>query len=149
TLLDRVIVREPSFLTGFAETLTEVPLDDWKLWLRWHVVHDAATVLSSRFVDENFDFYGRTLTGATELRDRWKRGIGLVESALGEALGKLYVAEHFPPDAKAQMLQLVDNLIEAYRQSISGLEWMTEETRGRAIEKLERFTPKVGYPDEW
>ncbi|MEO6987271.1 MAG: M13-type metalloendopeptidase [Aquihabitans sp.] len=148
-LLDRVIVREPSYLTGVAETLAEVPLDDWKLWLRWHVIHDAAPVLSSRFVKENFDFYGRTLTGTTELRERWKRGIGLVEAALGEALGKLYVAEHFPPDAKAQMLDLVDNLLEAYRQSISSLDWMSDETRVRAIEKLDQFTPKVGYPDEW
>nr|WP_305853102.1 M13-type metalloendopeptidase [Aquihabitans sp. G128] len=149
TLLDRVIVREPSYLTGLAAALTEVPLDDWKAWLRWHLVHDAAALLSSPFVEENFAFYGTTLSGTTELRARWKRGVGVVEAALSEALGKLYVAEHFPADAKAQMLDLVANLIEAYRQSISNLAWMTDETRARALEKLEKFTPKVGYPDSW
>ena len=148
-LLDRVVVREPSYLSGFAEALAEVALDDWKAWLRWHVVHDAAPLLSSPFVEENFDFYGRTLTGAPELRARWKRGVGVVEAALPEALGKLYVAEHFPPEAKAQMLDLVTNLTEAYRQSITDLGWMTDETRARALEKLEQFTPKVGYPDTW
>ena len=148
-LLDRVVVREPSYLEGFGQALAEVPLDHWKAWLRWHLVHSTAALLSDRFVQENFDFYGRTLTGAPELRARWKRGVGVVEAALAEALGKLYVAEHFPPEAKAQMLSLVANLIEAYRQSITGLVWMTDETRARALEKLEQFTPKVGYPDTW
>ena len=148
-LLDRVVVREPSYLAGFAQALAEVPLNHWKAWLRWHLVHSTAALLSDRFVQENFDFYGRTLTGAPELRARWKRGVGVVEAALAEALGKLYVAEHFPPEAKAQMLSLVANLIEAYRQSITGLVWMTDETRARALEKLEQFTPKVGYPDTW
>ena len=149
SLFDNVIVREPSFFAGLATALAEVPLQDWKAWLRWHVLHDSAALLSSAFVEENFDFYGRTLTGALELRARWKRGVAVTESALGEALGKLYVAEHFPPDAKAQMLDLVDNLLEAYRRSITNLDWMTEQTKARALEKLERFTPKVGYPDEW
>ena len=148
-LLDRVVVREPSYLEGFAAAWAEVPLADWKAWLRWHVAHDAAPALSRRFVEEGFAFYGRTLTGAPEVRARWKRGVGAVEAALGEAMGKLYVAEHFPPEAKAQMLELVDNLIEAYRRSISDLDWMTDATRARALEKLEQFTPKVGYPDTW
>ncbi len=147
--LNRVVVREPSYITGFAKSLAEVPLDHWKAWLRWHLLHSTAALLSNRFVQENFAFYGRTLTGAPELRARWKRGVGVVESAVAEALGKLYVAEHFPPEAKAQMLSLVANLIEAYRQSITGLAWMTDETRVRALEKLEQFTPKVGYPDNW
>jgi len=142
-------VREPSYFTGLAEAWADVVLDDWKAWLRWQVVHGSATVLSSRFVDENFDFYGRTLTGAQELRDRWKRGVGAVEGSLAEAVGKLYVEEHFPAEAKAQMLDLVANLIVAYRKSISGLAWMTEETRARALQKLDAFTPKVGYPDTW
>lgn len=147
--LDRVIVREPSYLPEWAAAIEEIPLDDWKHWLRWNLVHDAAPLLSNAFVEENFDFFGRTLTGAPELRERWKRGVGVVESALGEALGKLYVAQHFPPDAKAQMLELVTHLIEAYRRSITDLAWMTEETKARALEKLERFTAKVGYPDRW
>ncbi len=148
-LLDAVVVREPEALAGMSQALAEVPLDDWKAWLRWQVVHDAAPALSRRFAEESFAFYGRTLTGAPELRARWKRGVGAVEAALGEAMGKLYVAEHFPPEAKDQMRELVDNLIEAYRRSIGDLPWMTDETRARALEKLEQFTPKVGYPDRW
>lgn len=148
-LLDRVIVREPGFLAGFASEWTGTPLEDWKAWLRWHLLADAAPLLSQAFVDEDFDFAGRTLTGAPELRARWKRGVAVVEAALPEALGKLYVAEHFPPAAKAQISDLVDHLIEAYRRSIGDLDWMTEETRGRALEKLDRFTAKVGYPDRW
>ncbi|HMS89604.1 MAG TPA: M13-type metalloendopeptidase, partial [Acidimicrobiales bacterium] len=147
--LDRVIVREPSFVTALGEALHDVPLDDWKVWLRWHVLRASASLLSSRFVDADFDFYGRTLTGAPEVKARWKRGVAVVESALAEAVGKLYVAEHFPPEAKAQMLDLVANLIEAYRRSITDLPWMTDETRARALAKLEQFTPKVGYPDRW
>ena len=147
--LDRVIVREPSFVTALGEALHDVPLDDWKVWLRWHVLRASAALLSSRFVDADFDFYGRTLTGAPEVKARWKRGVAVVESALAEAVGKLYVAEHFPPEAKAQMLDLVANLIEAYRRSITDLPWMTDETRARALAKLEQFTPKVGYPDRW
>ncbi|MBX3312972.1 MAG: peptidase M13 [Actinobacteria bacterium] len=148
-ILDHPIVREPDFFEGFDAALREVPLDDWKLWLTWQVVHDASSALSSRFVDEQFAFYGRVLTGAEELRARWKRAVGVVEGSLGEALGKLYVARHFPAEAKEQMLALVDNLLEAYRRSIIDLPWMTDATKERALVKLARFTPKIGYPDEW
>ncbi len=148
-LLDTVIVREPSYLEGFAAAWAEVPLADWKAWLRWHVLHDAASLLAKRFVDEDFDFYGRTLTGQPEPRERWQRGVSVVEGTLGEAVGKLYVEQHFPAAAKAQVLALVDHLIEAYRRSISELAWMTEATRERALAKLGTFTPKVGYPDVW
>jgi putative endopeptidase len=147
--LDEVVVRQPSFVQAWSTALQEVPLDDWKAWLSWHVVHALAPYLSSDIVTENFDFYGRTLTGAEEQRDRWKRGVALVERAMGEAAGQLYVQRFFPPQAKQRMLELVDNLIAAYRASISGLDWMTEETRARALEKLDRFTPKIAYPDEW
>ena len=129
--------------------LDERPLADWKTWLKWHVLHDAAPFLSKPFVDENFAFFGKTLTGAPEIRPRWKRGVALVEQALGEALGKLYVAKHFPPEAKARMKELVGNLIEAYREDIRSLDWMSPETRKRALEKLAKFTPKIGYPDKW
>ncbi|MGW6201559.1 M13 family metallopeptidase [Kribbella sp. NPDC055110] len=145
----QVVVREPDFLTAAAATLQEVDLDRWKEWLSWRIVHSAAPLLSQAFVDENFAFYGKTLTGAPELRERWKRGVGVVEQALGEALGKLYVAEHFPPDAKARMVELVQNLVAAYRQRIEALDWMGPETRQRALEKLGTFDPKIGYPDEW
>ena len=149
TTIDAVIAREPDFLSGLSTMLTEVPLDDWRVWLTWQVLSDAAPMLSSRFVEANFDFYGRVLTGTEELRPRWKRGVGVVEATLGEALGKLYVDRHFPAGAKDRMLSLVANLLEAYRRSIGELDWMTDETKARALEKLETFTPKIGYPDRW
>jgi len=143
------VVRQPSFFTGLSDELDAVDLDGWKTWLRWKVVHAAAPYLSQAFVEENFDFYGRTLSGVPQIRERWKRGVSLVESVLGEALGRLYVAEHFPPDSKERMQRLVAHLVEAYRQRISELEWMTPQTRQRALDKLDAFTPKIGYPDRW
>ncbi|WP_432548095.1 M13 family metallopeptidase [Kineococcus sp. SYSU DK004] len=142
-----VVVRQPSYLQGLAGVLASTPVATWRDWLGWRVLHHAAPLLSSPFVEENFAFYGTTLTGAPQLRERWKRGVGLVESNLGEALGELYVAEHFPPAAKARMEELVANLVEAYRVDIEALDWMTRETKDRALEKLGRFTPKIGHPD--
>ncbi|HEY8590513.1 MAG TPA: M13-type metalloendopeptidase [Naasia sp.] len=144
-----MVVREPSFLEGLGALLTDDRLDAWRDWLCWHLLHSAAPYLPSEFVAENFDFYGRTLTGTPELRARWKRGVSLVEGVLGEAVGRIYVERHFPPAAKVAMDELVENLVEAYRQSIRGLDWMGEETRRRALEKLEKFTPKIGYPVSW
>jgi putative endopeptidase len=144
-----VIARQPSYLRAWAGALTDVPLQDWKAWLRWQLVHASAPYLSDAVVAENFAFYGRTLTGAPQLRERWKRGVGLVGGALGEEAGKLYVERHFPPAAKARMVELVDNLIEAYRRRISQLDWMTEQTRQRTLHKLAAFRPKIGYPEKW
>jgi putative endopeptidase len=144
-----VLVRQPSFLPVLSEALEEVPLDDWKAWLTFHLVSSSAPYLSSAFVEQNFDFYSRTLTGAQEMRDRWKRGVALCNGAIGEAIGAEYVARHFPPEAKAQMDELVANLVEAYRISIGRLEWMGEDTRERALAKLDQFRPKVGYPVKW
>jgi putative endopeptidase len=147
--LAEVVVRQPSFLEGLGLLLSEDDLEQWRDWLAWNVIHSAAPYLPAAFVTENFDFYGRTLTGTPEQRERWKRGVSFVEGSMGEAVGKIYVERHFPTNAKAEMDVLVTNLIEAYRQSISSLEWMTTETRERALEKLEKFTPKVGYPVKW
>jgi putative endopeptidase len=147
--LQEVVVRQPSFFSALSVELAEVDPAVWRAWLRWRVVHSFAPYLSEAFVAENFDFYGRVLTGAQELRARWKRGVSLVESALGEALGRLYVARHFPPEAKARMQVLVDNLVEAYRRRIGALEWMTPQTRQAALDKLDAFTPKIGYPESW
>jgi putative endopeptidase len=144
-----VVVRQPSAVETAARLLGELPLDDWKDWLTFHHVSSAAPFLSSRFVDANFAFYGRLLSGIPELRERWKRGVAVLEGALGEAVGKLYVARHFPPEHKAHMDRLVGWLVEAYRVDIESLEWMSPETRKRALDKLDRFTPKVGYPDRW
>ncbi|NAZ76926.1 peptidase M13 [Kineococcus sp. T13] len=144
-----VVVRQPSYLEGAARVLAATPVGTWRDWLGWRVLHQAAPYLPDAFVRENFAFYGTTLTGAPQLRERWKRGVGLVEGALGEALGELFVAEHFPPAAKARMQELVANLVEAYRQDIEALDWMTRETKDRALDKLARFTPKIGHPDTW
>ena len=142
-------VNQPSALTGLGTLLTEERLEDWKAWLRLHIVRASAAFLSQAFVDTNFAFYGTELTGVPVNRERWKRGVGFVEAAMGEAVGKVYVQRHFPPAAKDAMDELVANLIEAYRESITGLEWMTPETRERALEKLDAFTPKVGFPARW
>jgi putative endopeptidase len=144
-----VIVRQPDALITFASLWDSEDFDDWRRWLRWRVISGRASLLSDDLVDENFAFYGRTLSGTEQLRDRWKRGVGLVESLMGDAVGRLYVERHFPPDAKARMDELVANLREAYRVSITDLEWMTPETRQRALEKLDKFTPKIGYPAKW
>lgn len=146
---DELVVRQPSFLEGLGELLTDHRLPAWRDWLAWQVIRSSAAYLSKDFVDANFDFYGRTLSGTPELRERWKRAVSFVEGAMGEAVGRIYVERHFPPAAKEAMDELVANLVEAYRQSITGLDWMGEETRAKALEKLEKFTPKIGYPVKW
>jgi putative endopeptidase len=146
---DQVIVRQPDAVETAARLLGEVPLADWKAWFTFHHVRASAPFLSSRFVDANFAFYGTLLSGIPQLRERWKRAVDVVEGALGEAVGELYVARHFPPQHKAHMDRLVGWLVEAYRRDIVALDWMSPETRQRALDKLERFTPKVGYPDTW
>jgi len=144
-----VVVRQPSFLEGLAPLLTEDRLDDWRDWLRWQVIRSSSPYLHAEVVQANFDFYGKTLTGTPELRARWKRGVSVVEGALGEAVGRIYVERHFPGAAKVAMDDLVAHLVEAYRRSIVDLEWMTDETRERALDKLGKFTPKIGYPVKW
>ncbi len=146
-LLAEACVRQPSFFEHLSTVLETSELDDWKSWLMVRVLRSAAAYLSDDFVETNFDFYGRTLSGTPELRARWKRGVSLVEGGLGEAVGKEYVARHFPPHAKAAMDDLVANLLAAYRHSIERLDWMTEDTKQRAYEKLATFRPKIGYPE--
>jgi putative endopeptidase len=146
---DELVVRQPSFIESLGGVLTDDKLESWRDWLRWQVIRSNAAYLSSDFVNASFDFYGRVLTGTPELRSRWKRGVSLVEHAMGEAVGRTYVERHFQPTAKKAMDELVANLVEAYRRSIRGLEWMTDQTRARALEKLEKFTTKIGYPLKW
>ncbi|MEU2256399.1 M13-type metalloendopeptidase [Nocardia xishanensis] len=148
-LFAEVVVRQPSYLRTFAQTWADENPADWRAWAAWRVLRSRAPYLTDEVVEENFDFYGRTLTGAQENRERWKRGVSLVQELLGESVGKLYVAEHFPPEAKARMVELVANLQEAYRRNISELEWMGQDTRKAALAKLEKFTPKIGYPERW
>ncbi|HEX5090928.1 MAG TPA: M13-type metalloendopeptidase, partial [Nocardioides sp.] len=143
------IVMQPDFFSHLSAVLDETPIATWRDILHARIVRSSAPYLPERFVEANFDFYGRTLNGTPELRARWKRGVGLVEGAIGEAVGKEYVARHFPPSSKQQMDELVANLLAAYRESIAALDWMTEETKARAFEKLGTFRPKIGYPEKF
>ncbi|WP_040159552.1 M13 family metallopeptidase [Mobilicoccus massiliensis] len=147
--LTHVVVRQPSYLEALSAACVELPLDQWKAWLGRRLLGSIAPFLSPAVSDENFDFYGRTLSGTPQQRERWKRGVDLVNTLMGEAVGRLYVERHFPPRAKERMVELVDNLIEAYRIDISDLSWMSEQTKAKALEKLATFVPKIGYPDEW
>ncbi|PND56863.1 peptidase M13 [Mycobacterium sp. ENV421] len=144
-----LVVRQPDYLTAFAELWSSHDFADWQDWARWRLINARAAYLTEAVVEANFDFYGRTLSGTEQIRERWKRAVSLVESLMGDAVGRLYVERHFPPDAKARMDVLVDNLREAYRVSINDLEWMTPETRQRALAKLDKFTAKIGYPKKW
>lgn len=144
-----VVVGMPDAISGLAELLVPEELEAWRAWLVWQIVRGAASLLSQEISRANFDFYGTALTGAPEQRERWRRGVAFVEGAMGEAVGRLYVAKHFDDSAKAAMDVLVSNLIEAYRRSILALDWMGEATKQRALDKLAKFTPKVGYPVKW
>ena len=149
--LDHSIVCEPSFFEAVSEMLGrfDTHRDAWVAWMKWHLISSAAAYLTDDIVQQNFSFYGTTLSGTPQIRERWKRGVSLVQGSLGEAIGKVYVGKYFPPEAKAEMLKLVANLIEAYRQSITDLPWMSDVTKKKALEKLGKFTPKIGYPDKW
>ena len=144
-----LIVGQPSYLKAFVEVANKTSLDTWKTYLSMHLLDAYAGYLSKNFADERFDFYGKTLSGTPEMEPRWKRGVGAVERAQGEALGKLYVAQYFPPERKARMEALVKNLLVAYKQSIDKLDWMSPKTKKEAQAKLAKFTPKVGYPNKW
>jgi putative endopeptidase len=153
TGVTEVIVRQPSYFTALAGALDSLPLEQWKTWMTWNVIRRYADVLSKDFVDADFAFSGRTLQGVQEIRPRWKRAIqemnGRGPGGLGFAVGRMYVERYFPPAAKARMETLVANLIAAYRQSLTNLDWMSPETKQRALAKLAKFTPKIGYPDKW
>ncbi|MCO1659560.1 M13 family metallopeptidase [Pseudonocardia humida] len=144
-----LVVMQPSFVAEAAKLWAQRPLEQWKAWLAVRTASSLADYLTEEIVEQDFAFYGRTLSGTPQLRERWKRGVSLVEGAVGEAVGKLYVERHFPASAKERMVTLVANLVEAYRQSISSLDWMGPATRERALAKLSRFTPKIGYPEKW
>ena len=146
---DELVVQQPPFFAGLSSILENFEPAPWKAWMKWQLISGAAAYLTDDFVDQNFDFYAKTLSGTPEIRVRWKRAISFVEGALGEAIGQIYVQRHFPEAAKVAMLELVDNLIEAYRISINELSWMSPETKAKALDKLAKFTPKIGYPDKW
>ena len=144
-----VDVAEPKFFEEVNELLKTVPLPEWKTYLRWHLVDAAAPALSSKFVDENFNFYGRTLQGTKKILPRWQRCVGATDGELGFALGRIYVQKYFPPEAKVRAEKMVKNLMAALREDLETLPWMGPETRKAALAKLDAFVPKIGYPDKW
>jgi putative endopeptidase len=147
--VDSVIVAQPSYLTALGKLVASQPLPTWKAYLRWRLLSTDAGLLSKRFVDEDFAFKGTVLNGVPENQPRWKRGLNLVNAGIGEELGKLYVAKYFPASSKARAQTLVANLLEAFKQGIDHLDWMSPESRQAAQAKLAKFTPKIGYPDHW
>ena len=142
-------VGQPDFFKAANDVFKTVSLDDWKIYLRWHLLHGMAGSLSKDFVEEDFNFFSKTLTGAQQLKPRWKRVVAKTDEELGESLGKLYVADYFPPEAKARALEMVNNLKEALADRIKTLEWMDDATKQEALKKLAAFTVKIGYPDKW
>ena len=148
-LSGKVVNMMPSFTEDLDGMLRRETLADWQLWAAWNILRSRAGVLSEEIGKANFEFYGKHLSGATEQRDRWKRGVGLAESLVGEDIGRSYVEKHFPPSSKEKMLELVEYLIAAYRSRIQQLEWMSEPTKERALEKLAQFNAKIGYPEKW
>lgn len=147
--VDVIDVSQPRFLEALDKDLTSVPLDDWKIYLRWHLIHTLAPNLSAPFVDENFDFYGRTLAGALQIEPRWQRCVGAADRELPGPLGREFVARAFSPASRSAALALVRNLIAAFRKDLQGLYWMDPATRAAAVAKLDRMTIQVGYPDRW
>ncbi len=147
--VDRVIVGQPSALAGAAKLVASEPIGTWKDYLTFRSIASAAPFLPKAFVDESFAFNGKVLAGTPQLRERWKRGSDIVGNGMGEAVGQLYVARYFPPEAKAKMDELVRNLIKAMDVRLQGLAWMAPETKAKARAKLAGFTPKIGYPDKW
>lgn len=148
-VLSEVVVRQPSFVEAIGGVWESLELEALRDWITWHTVMACAPYLTNDLVEAHFDFFGRTLSGTPKLRARWKRAVSFVESVMGEAVGKLYVEKHFPPESKNQMDELVEKLLDAYRESIINLDWMSADTKQRALEKLDTFVPKIGYPAKW
>jgi predicted metalloendopeptidase len=147
--VDYVIVAQPSYLAGFNQVLAKTDLNTVKAYFQWHLLSEYAPYMSKAFVDENFAFYGATLSGVAENRPRWKRGVTTIEGALGEAVGRQYVEQYFPAERKARMQELVKNMLAAYKESIDTLDWMGADTKKEAQAKLAKFNPKIGYPNKW
>ena len=147
--VDAVIVNQPSYLAGFVKALADTDVASWKAYFEWQLLRQASPYLSAPFADADFAFFGRALTGVSEPRPRWKRGMTLVERSIGDALGRVYVARYFPPERKASLQLLTANLMAAYKTSIDALDWMSPGTRKEAQSKLAKLSLKVAYPDKW
>lgn len=147
--LDGLVVTQLDYMRALDGIITSTSLDDWKVFLQWGLINASAGRLNAELDQQNFEFYSKVLRGVEEQLPQWRRAVGLVNGTVGEIIGKVYVKKHFPPEAKERMLELVDNLLKAYEISIKELDWMTEETKVQALDKLSKFTPKIGYPDKW
>jgi len=147
--IDGLVVTQLDYMRALNDIIKDTSIDDWKTYLTWKVLTGNASLLTEELDQENFEFYSKTLRGVEQQLPRWKRAVANVNNNLGEVVGKVYVARHFPPEAKERMLELVNNLIKAYEISIKELDWMGEETKIQALDKLSKFTPKIGYPDNW
>lgn len=147
--IDNVIVGQPDYFAAVNDMLKEISIDDWKTYYQWHLISDSASFLNKALAEENFRFFQGVLSGVEEQEPRWKRAVNVINATLGEVVGKIYVEKHFKPEAKERMKELVENLRTAYAQGIKELDWMGEETKEQALDKLAKFTPKVGYPDKW
>ncbi len=147
--IDNVLVAQPDYLEAVSKLIKDAPMQQWKDYLTWHVASSAAPYLNTAMAQEKFSFYQGVLSGVKEQEPRWKRGVSLINGTLGEVVGKIYVERHFKPEAKTRMVELVENLRTAYGEGIKGLEWMSEDTKVQALDKLSKFTPKIGYPDKW
>ncbi len=144
-----LIVGQPDFISGFCKVLANESVDNWKTYLKWNLLNETASYLNSDFVNQNFEFYGKVLSGTPEMKPRWKRVMNTTSGYLGEAVGQIYVKKYFPPEAKERMLKLVENLRLALGDRIRNLSWMSEGTKENALEKLDAITVKIGYPDKW
>ncbi|RLD30883.1 MAG: M13 family peptidase, partial [Bacteroidetes bacterium] len=142
-------VSQTEFMKGMSELIAKYPVEDWRTYLTWHLLDGSANYLSDAFVQQNFDFFGKTLSGSEVLRPRWKRVLATTSGGLGEGLGQIYVERYFPPESKERMVKLVENLRLAFAGRIKKLDWMTDETKEKALAKLEAITVKIGYPDKW
>lgn len=147
--IDQLMLAMLDYMKALDGIIVETPLADWRTYLKWQLLNRTASRLTSELDAANFAFYGKTLLGKEQQLPDWKRGVSVVNASLGEIVGKVYVEEHFPPAAKARMEELVNNLLAAYESSIKELDWMTDATRVEALDKLSKFTTKIGYPDEW
>ncbi len=147
TNVEQIIVRQPEFFSALSALLQAKPLDDWKVYLRWHLLQSTAPFLNAAVENEWFSFYETTLRGTPQPEPRWQRAAHVIDGSIGEALGKLFVEKYFPPEARARMNELVENLKAVFRDRLTTVDWMTETTRQRALMKFDRFTQKIGYPD--
>lgn len=147
--VDHIIIAQPSYLQEFGEGIKNISLDKWQDYLRAQLFNDYSQYLSSDFVDAHFNFFGKTLRGVEQQSPRWKRAVKTGNSVIGQLIGKYYVKDNFKPESKERMVELVDNLLKAYESSIKSLQWMSEDTKAKALEKLHKFTPKIGYPSKW